>query len=108
MAAKFPLLFGTRLLLVYNAAIPRRQFRDETGYLGEAEPPAESKDQRNRTGHERVQDIISASAFVRRIRRRRGFPLPSQARDQIILVPDLAGAIGRSGAELAFARCPGR
>src|SRR5258708_73140 len=43
--------------LVYNGAIPRRD-----RYLGDAESPAETKDQRNRTGHERVQDIISASA----------------------------------------------
>src|SRR6185437_3057218 len=55
-----------------------------------------------------AENAFFAGTLLRRLRRRRRVALSSQARDQIILVPDLAGAGGRPGAGLAFAGRPGR
>lgn len=49
---------------------------------------------------------VSAGAFLRRFRRRRGLPLPSQARDQIFLVSDVARPTGGLGREQQADRRP--
>ena len=49
---------------------------------------------------------VSAGAFLRRLRRRRGVALPSQARDQIFLVSDVARPAGGLGREQQADRRP--
>jgi len=49
---------------------------------------------------------VPSSAFLRRFRWRRRIALSGQARDQVVLVPDLVGAAGRFGREQSADRRP--
>src|SRR5215472_4785881 len=55
---------------------------------------------RNRDAH-----IVSASAFVRGLRRRSRLALSGAPRNPLVLVSDLAGAAGRFGREQHIDRC---
>ena len=69
----------------------RRYTVDRTGALRPA-PLEPTREQFNAASHP-----IPAGARRRRFRRGGGGTLPSQARDQVLLVPDLAGPAGRLG-----------
>jgi ceramide glucosyltransferase len=89
--------FAVFLSAFSSRTVSWRGRRYRVGSDGALEPAQESID---------ASHPVPSSAFLRRLRWRRRIALSSQARDQVVLVSDLAGSAGRFGREQPANRRP--